>query len=184
MAVSREIRTRRLIIAPFHERHLTERYVEWLNDRELLRYSEQRHRRHSLESCRAYWQSFLEGPNYLWAIEDNEDGLGHIGNCNAYLDTMNLVADLGILIGEKAARNRGYGLEAWGAVCDFLLKEVGVRKVSAGTLSVNAPMLKLMQRAGMIADGVRKRHHLYKGQEIDIIHMALFRKQLESQPRP
>ena len=175
MAKSHAIRTRRLLISPFEEGHLTARYVGWLNDPEVVRFSEQRHLKHTLESCHAYWQSFSESPNYFWAVEEVEGTLGHIGNMNAYVNQKNSVADVGILIGEKKAWNKGYGLEAFSAVCRFLLQELGLRKVTAGTMALNLPMLRIMERRGMKEDGRRKRHYLFNGKEVDVIHMALFK---------
>lgn len=175
MVDSPEIRTERLCLVPFQERHLSVRYLGWLNDRELMRYSEQRHKTHSLATCWAYWHSFAGTPNYFWAIEERREGLGHIGNMNAYVDLANQLADLGIVIGERAAKGKGYGLEAWLAVCSVLFQKGTIRKMTAGTLAVNMPMIKLMERAGMVKDGVRTRQYLVDGQEVDLIYGALFR---------
>ncbi len=175
MARPPELACERLRLVPFAEQHLSERYVGWLNDAEVVRYSEQRHRRHSPESCRAYWRSFEDTPNLFWAIVARDPGLGHIGNLSVYVDEPNLVADVTILIGEKRAWNRGLGSEAWSAVCDYLLAAGGMRKVSAGTLAENAGMLGIMRRAGMVEDGRRIRHYLLEDREVDVVHLALFR---------
>jgi ribosomal-protein-alanine N-acetyltransferase len=176
MAESPIITTPRLRIVPFSEEHLTTRYVNWLNDPEVVRYSEQRHHQHTPESCRQYWKSFIASPHYFWAIIVTNGDLGHIGNMNAYVDLRNSVCDLGILIGQKAAWNRGYGFEAWVAVCGYLLRNVGMRKVAAGCLSVNEGMLSIMKRAGMVEDGRRLRHYLCEGREVDVVHAALFKE--------
>jgi RimJ/RimL family protein N-acetyltransferase len=178
MARSPDIRTARLVITPFSERHLTARYVAWLNDRELMRYSEQRHKTHTLASCRSYWFSFTDTPNYFWAIEETANDLGHVGNINAYVNQINGLADLGILIGMPQAQGKGYGQEAWAGVCSFLFQEVGLRKITAGILAPNSPMLKLARKVGMVEDGVRRRHYLCDGGEVDVIHLALFREVL------
>jgi len=174
MATSRTLETTRLRIEPFSEAHLTDRYVAWLNDPEVVRFSEQRHRNHTTESCRAYLASFDGTPHYFWAIVSRDLTLGHIGNINAYVDLHNRTADLGIIIGELAVWGRGYGSEAWHAVCRFLLGDLRLRKVTAGTLAINAGMLGIMQRIGMRDDGRRIRHHIADGREVDVIHMALF----------
>lgn len=170
------IKTERLLIVPFSERHLTGRYVGWLNDPELMRYSEQRHKTHSMETCRSYMESFQGTPNRFWAVEAAAGGLGHIGNINAYVDVFNRVADIGILIGEKDAGNRGFGSEVFSAVCRYLFEREQMRKVTAGTVSVNTPMLRLMHRAGMTEDGIRRRHYIVDGNAVDIVHMALFKE--------
>jgi RimJ/RimL family protein N-acetyltransferase len=179
MAMSCEIKTKRLNVVPFSEKHLHERYVGWLNDAEIMRYSEQRHKKHDLEGCRLYWQSFEGSPNYFWAIEENYAGIGHIGNITAFVNEKNLIVDVGIMIGAKESQNMKYGIEAWMGVCDYLFNNLPIRKLTAGTISTNIPMLKIMKRSGMIEDGIRKRQFLVEGQEVDIIHKALFRERWE-----
>ena len=149
MALSPDIITKRLKITPFSEQHLGERYIGWLNSQELMKYSEQRHKKHTMESCRQYWQSFDGTPNYFWAIEETDRGLGHIGNINAYVDVHNSIADLGIIIGEKDVQAQGYGLEAWIGVSEFLFLKRHIRKITAGAMAINTLMIKLMKKAGM-----------------------------------
>ncbi|HEX2188394.1 MAG TPA: GNAT family protein [Longimicrobiaceae bacterium] len=168
------IETPRLRVVPFGEEHLTGRYVGWLNDPVVVRYSDQRFRAHTLESCRAYMESFAGTPHHFWAIMARDPALGHIGNLNAYVSTLHRVADVGIVVGERQAWGKGYGSEAWIAVCDYLLRPGGMRKVTAGTLEVNRPMLAIMERAGMVPDGRQVRQNLFEGREVDVVRAALF----------
>jgi [ribosomal protein S5]-alanine N-acetyltransferase len=176
MASSETILTPKLRLLPLSEKHLTERYVSWLNDPDCTRYSQQRNRVHTLETCRDYMQSFTSGPHFLWAIETLSENPGHIGNINAYVDPSHSVADVGILIGEKNVAGQGLATEAWLGVCDFLLRNANIRKVTAGTLGNNEPMLRLMRRAGMENDGCRISQVLWNEQPVDIVHAALFRE--------
>ena len=170
------IETERLQIVPFSEEHLTTRYLSWLNDSQVMRYSEQRHSNHTIESCREYWLTFSETANHFWSIVVREVRQGYIGTMTGYVDSEHLVADVGILIGERTSWGKGYGSEAWIAVCNYLLDEGGMRKVTAGTLSPNAAMLGVMRRAGMVEDGRRVRQCLFEGCEVDVVYTALFRE--------
>ena len=170
-----KIETPRLSIVPFAETHLTPRYVGWLNDPEVVRYSEQRHHAHTLESCRAYRQSFADTPHCFWAIVSHDPNIGHIGNINAYIDMQNGVADVGILIGEKTVWGQGYGSEAWQAVCRHLLHERGLRKITAGTLCVNHGMQNIMRRAGMTEDANANKQLPFEGKLVDVVQMSLSR---------
>jgi [ribosomal protein S5]-alanine N-acetyltransferase len=174
MAKSPPLLAERLTLQPFDDEFLTLRYVGWLNDPETVRYSEQRHRAHTLESCRAYAQRFSDSPNFFWAVVTNDPVPRHIGNLTATLDLHNRVAELAILIGDAKMRGHGYGHEAWRRACRFLLNEAGMRKVAAGTMSINEPMLKIMRTTGMVEEGRRKRQFLVDGQEVDAVLMALF----------
>lgn len=174
MARSPDIQTRRLLITPFSEKHLTPRYVGWLNDHEVVRFSEQRYKTHDLKSCRKYWWSFKDTPHYFWAISVIDGDLGHIGNINAYVNERHKIADIGILIGESRAWGKGYATEALAAVCDFLLGKLELRKVTAGTISPNKAMLRVMEKVGMVEDVIRKQHYIWEGRAVDVIHMAIF----------
>ena len=174
MATSSILTTARVELRSFNDNFLTDRYVSWLNDSQTVRYSEQRHRRHTRDTCRTYAQNFADGPSYFWAIVAQDPQLGHIGNISAIVDSPNRTADLAIMIGEPKARGHGYGLESWQCACRFLLREGGIRKVTAGTMAINEPMLRIMRASGMVDEGRKQRQFLVNGQEIDAVLMALF----------
>ena len=112
------IETERLMIKPFRESYITSEYLTWLNDKDLMRFSEQRHLNHTIESAKNYLESFNGTTNFFWAIF-TKDGERHIGTVNSYVDRNNLVADIGILIGSKNLKREGYGEEIWNGVMSF-----------------------------------------------------------------
>jgi RimJ/RimL family protein N-acetyltransferase len=170
MAEAAAIVTARLRLVPFAARHLSDRYVGWLNDAGVLRYSENRHRRHDLDSCRRYYDGMLAGPGFFWAIEIGDTG-EHVGNLTASIDVPNRVADLGILLGERAAWGQGFGAEAWIGALRHLLGPAGLRKVEGGAMAENAAMIAIFHRAGMHREGLRRGHFLLDGRAVD---MALY----------
>ena len=177
-----QILTPRLVILPFSREHLTDRYVSWLNDPEVVRFSNQRHTNNTIESCRNYFESFKNTPHFFWAIETRSSTKSHIGNINAYLDTRHNTADVGIVIGEKEIWGQGYGAEAWAGVCHFLIKTVGLRKVTAGTIEPNKGMQNIMNRLGMVPDGIRRKHQIFENKEVDVIHAAFFNSTWDDTP--
>lgn len=166
------LRFERGFVQPFERRHLTPTYVSWLNDPEIVRYSEQRHHVHTVESCRAYLESFAGSVDQFLAIES--DVHGHVGNIGISFDAANGVADVAIMVGDRAVWGTGLGSEAWCAVIAAVCARADIRKVTAGTMAVNQPMLRLMARSGMVVEAVRKRQVLCEGQEVDMIYAAIF----------
>ena len=71
MSKSAAIITERLRIIPYSEEFLTERYIGWLNDPDVMRYSEGRFGKHTAASCKKYIKSSENSPNYLWAVVEN-----------------------------------------------------------------------------------------------------------------
>jgi len=170
-----EIKTDRLLIIPFQKKHLSSTYINWLNDPEIVKYSSQRHLKHTLKSCKNYWNSFKGTKNFFWAIETKTDKI-HIGNINAYIDIYNNTADIGIIIGERDIWGCGYGLEAWNGVINYLFEIMKVRKITAGTLILNKGMINIMLRSGMKEEGRRIKQELINNIETDIVYFGLFNK--------
>lgn len=153
-------------LVPFCTEFLTPRYVAWLNDPQVVRFSEQRHRTHTLESCRAYAGS-VEAPDKFWAI--TLDGR-HIGNITATIDSRNSVADIAIMIGERDVWGQGHGLAAWNEAITLC----GARKITAGTMEVNLPMQRLFTKSGMTVIGIKARQFLWEGQEVGMVMAEKF----------
>jgi RimJ/RimL family protein N-acetyltransferase len=172
------IESHRLLLKPFTHENITNRYIGWLNDPLVVRYSEQRHFKHSYDSCKNYLDSLYASGHKIWMILCKDRDI-HIGNITAHLDKYNSIADIGILIGEREYWGKGYGFEAWSTVCSFAFNTLRVRKITAGTLEKNKAMVKIMKKAGMSEDGRRIKHYLFEGQVVDVIHMAIFNNRWE-----
>ncbi|MEQ8504112.1 MAG: GNAT family N-acetyltransferase [Rhodospirillales bacterium] len=166
------LKTPRLVLEPFPGELLTERYVGWLNDPEIVRYSEQRHRTHTLESCREFIESFAGTPNGLWAIRETAQGGRHIGNISTEIDPRSGTGDIRILIGERDAWGTGLGAEAWMAVMAHLFDDLGLVHTTAGTLEDNRGMRKIMEKTGMTETHREPGPTPIDGQNMDMIYVS------------
>ncbi len=85
-------------------------------------------------------------------------------------------ADLGFMI-HRDHQGNGYGTEAVSAICDFLLCDLGVEKVTSMCDSKNRACRSLLERVGFTQEGLLKRfyHHPQRGW-IDSPYYALFRE--------
>ncbi|MFK8082830.1 MAG: GNAT family N-acetyltransferase [Granulosicoccus sp.] len=171
MAPSPDLKSERLCLRSFSERHLSERYVSWLNDTDTTKFSEQRHRLHTMGSCRQFVQSFSTGPNQLWAIETS-DTEEHIGNVTVSHDTNNRIADIGILIGSKTVRGCGYGYAAWKAVLEYLSGRDDIYKITGGCMQPNKAMVRIMESCGMTLDCIRADHFLLDDLPANLVYYS------------
>jgi RimJ/RimL family protein N-acetyltransferase len=169
------LQTPRLTLLPFREDMISDRYIGWLNDEAVVRYSEQRHRAHTRETCFAYVRSVDHVNFHLWAIHEGSD---HIGNISAHRDRYNGTADVGILLGARQRHGTGLGSEAWSAVCDWLLA-TGVRKVTAGAMEANRPMLRVFAKTGMIEEARLQSQFVLGGRTVDGVLVARFRPEAD-----
>ena len=172
----KNISNNNIVIKPFRKEYITAKYVSWLNDKDVTKYSEQRHHQHTIESCIEFLDYNYNNNNIFYAVFLKKNKLEHIGNILAYIDSNNNSANLTILIGEKKYWGLGYGLEAWMLMLKYLFKNLKIRKVWAGTVSENYGMLKIMKLSGMLPDGIRIKERLVGGKELDINYTAIFNK--------
>lgn len=153
----------------FSASHITPAYLGWLNDRTLMRYSNQRFRTHTMESSQAYLATFTNSDNLFLAIHHGQQ---FVGTMTAYRTVVHQTADIGLLIG-SGQQGKGLGRDAWATLMGHLLAS-GTRKVTGGTLRCNTPMLRIMQDCGMQPDGVRVAQELVDDQAQDVLHFAKF----------
>lgn len=156
-----------LTLLPHRAGLVTDEQVAWLNDPENVKFSEQRHAKHTLESQHRYLNDFPSG-SHIWLIRrDDKD----IGTITAYVDEPNKLANMGILIG-RAHWGNGYGKSAWKCVMDFLEKVRGVTKIECGFMGPNKTMLKLATASGMSLDAVSMSHFVLNNKRVAKVTFA------------
>ena len=165
--------TPRLRLRPFQGADINATYLDWLNDPEVTRFSNQRFREHSVESCVAYLASFAGSSNSFLLIEQRQDQQP-IGTATVYRNSHHGTADIGLMLGERCCWGQGYGSEAWQAVLEALLAEAAMRKVTGGTARPNQAMVRIMEQSGMELEAVRARQELIDGQPVDLLYYARF----------
>ena len=164
---------RLIVLRPMRYEYLKMGLIEWLNDIEVVRYSNQRFIRHDIITCCSYLKEMSSSSSiYLGIFESNT--LRFVGTITAAINEQHMTADLGILIGEKSVWGKGYGGEAFKLLSNYLLEEAKLRKLTCGTLACNHGMLKVIRNAGFSPDGVRKDQELIYGSPIDVHYFARF----------
>ena len=171
------LRGPRVSLAPFTAADITDGYIGWLNDPEVVRYSNQRFVRHTRESCERYFAGFAGSANVFASLRWHpaDGSVRAVGTLTAYRSLPHGTADVGILLGDRSARGQGLGLEAWRLMLDWLLDTPGLRTVTAGTLAANQAMRTVAERSGMHCEGRRVAQELVDGEPTDILYFARFR---------
>ena len=167
----------RLRLRAFKPEDIQANYVAWLNDPQVVQFSNQRFYKHAESSCRQYLASFIHTDNQFLAIEDK---LTHelMGTLTIYINKHHQTADVGILIGNTNHWGKGMGYEAFSLAVESLLK-AKFRKVTAGTMACNLGMVKVMEKCGMTLEAIRKAQEMLDGQAVDLLYFAKFSKSFE-----
>jgi ribosomal-protein-alanine N-acetyltransferase len=159
------ILTERLVIVTCSEDISNVRsHVAWLNHPQVVKYSEQRHKNHSVKSQFDYIDS-IKLPSMFMEIFFNKTIIGTI---TAHVDKYNSLADIGILIGDMSAWGQGLGTEAWKAMMDHLIGH-GIRKIEAGAMESNIGMIRIFTKTGMREEGRRPGHFFHDNKYTDLV---------------
>jgi ribosomal-protein-alanine N-acetyltransferase len=160
-------------LRPFQENDITPAYLGWLNNPQVVRYSNQRFKQHTVETSRQYLATFAGSTNNFLAICDHAGG-AMVGTLTIYRNLHHGTADIGILLGDPTTWRRGFGLDAFCTVAQALERSRQVRKLTAGTVAVNQGMVRIMERAGFELEAVRRAHEELDGQPVDVFYYARF----------
>jgi RimJ/RimL family protein N-acetyltransferase len=156
-------------IVPFAKRHLNRNYLSWLNDIDVMRYSEQRHLFHTLESCIDYYEHQKKSDNLFLAIELLGKEERHVGNMGLTVNKQNNIVDLSIMIGDKSVWGTGVATRAWGLAIRVIFHNLNFRMITAGTMEVNESMIKLMKRSGMKIEGILPDRFIFEDSYVGLV---------------
>ena len=118
--------------------------------------------------------SYTSG-EYQFALETKEDRR-LIGQCGfVKVNWKNRTGEIAILIGEKDYRNKGYGADAIGVLCQFGFKEMNLHKIKASVFDFNLPALRCYEKCGFEREGILEKEIYREGSYHDVVLMRLFR---------
>ncbi len=176
------LETHRLILRPFREEDGDAMFRNWAHDPEVTRFLTWQPHADAEVSRKLLriWEEESQKPDfYQWAIVPKELGepIGSISVVHQKEKTAE--AEIGYCIGRPWW---GLGLtpEALGAVIEYLIRDVGFRRVSARHDSNNPNSGKVMRKAGMRWEGLlRRADSNNSGSACDIAVYSILASELE-----
>ena len=125
-------------------------------------------------------QTNYSAGEYQFAIEALENG-ELIGQCGlTHLSWKNRVAEVTILIGEKAYRGKGYGADAVRTLCRFAFDEMNLHKLKAVVFDFNDTAKRCYEKCGFTTEGLLREEIYREGKYHDVAVMSLIRNTEEA----
>ena len=173
MALGPALEGARVALRPVTAADVGPLYLGWLNDPEINRFLESRHRESSEESVRAFVDRVTaRDGDYLFAIRLAPDGR-HIGNVRlGPIRAEHRLAELSLYIGDRAAWGRGYGGETVALVTRFAFEALHLNKTMGRSYAANEASIRAFLRAGYRQEGRLRAHYLLDGKPMDLVVMG------------
>ncbi len=155
-----------------------EKFTEWLNDFETTDYIGRSAYITTLDGERQYFEENMN-KNYNFFIVTLEDDklIGTIG-LEQY-DFINRTATLGIFIGDKDYRSKGYGAESINLILDYGFNYLNLNNIKLNLMSFNERALKCYQKCGFKEYGRRRECKFINGKYYDSIEMDILASEFE-----
>lgn len=155
--MNKKIIGKNVFIRPINIEDVNQKYLNWLNDKDVNFYLETRHKKQNIKSINEYVLNAIKNRNiYMFAICLN-NSLIHIGNIklgpvNEYHNT----ADISYFLGDKKFWGRGLASEAVKLITSFAFNDLGLDKCNAGVYESNIASSKVLEKAGYTREGCIK----------------------------
>ena len=152
--------------------HISETYVNLINDPELNMYLETRVN-YTLDLLRSYVEEQYSNEVYFWAIH-LKDSKRHIGNLKIDpIDAQANSGEYGILMGDKLNWGKGYAKEASLAIIKYCFQTLKLSKITLGVIEDNINAVMLYKKIGFTIDDVKKDAGTYNNKISNALRMSL-----------
>jgi RimJ/RimL family protein N-acetyltransferase len=124
-------------------------------------------------------ERYVEG---LWANPDVIFLALYAGNPQVFVGTLKIgsinrlsgTADIGIMIGDRSFWGQGLGTKAVSLAAEFCFQRLGLRKLTAGVMSINPGMTRCFEKIGFVQEGCFREQDFYEGSFVDHVHLGCF----------
>ncbi|OGN97048.1 MAG: hypothetical protein A2Z71_04990 [Chloroflexi bacterium RBG_13_50_21] len=162
-------------------------FLKWVNDPEVLR-GIGIYLPFSMEDEEEWFEAMRKrSPDeHNFAIEVvNTDSEGDqeqwklIGSCGFFnLDQRNRSTEFGIMIGEKAYWNQGYGTESVRLLCQHGFHTLNLHRIYLRVLETNPRAIRAYEKAGFTHEGQQRQAEFRDGKYIDMLVMSMLMDEL------
>ena len=165
----------RVVLDDLRVEHVGPDYHAWLNDPDVVRFTESRFRAHTLDDIRAYVKAVnASKTDHMWRILC--DGR-HVGNVKlASVNLRHRRAALSLLIGDRNVWGQGVATQAIRlATAEGFRRYDDLHKIFAGFYAANVSSIRAFEKAGYVVEATLRGNRCLDGEMVDEVLMARFR---------
>lgn len=147
------ITTQRFYLRPITIDDVTERYVDWFKDEDIIKFIKMSKSKPDLMDLQKYVISKLDCENVFFLGIFEKYSNNHIGNLKFEpVSIKDGNATFGIMIGEKEWRGKGVASEVLNASIEWLYQYRGIRLVGLGVDKNNLSAIRAYEKSGFVVD--------------------------------
>lgn len=143
--------------------------VEWMNDREVLRYLTKTIPINSFREEAFIRTLYKDEKNLHLGIVVREDHrlIGRVSLVN--IDAISRTAELSLVIGDRSAWGKGYGVEADALMLRYGFDFLNLHKIYAYVLEGHLNSVRILEENGLTREGVLRQHIFRDGRYHNVL---------------
>ena len=163
---------RNIYLEALTEEHVTQTYIDWLNDPETVQFTEQRFTKNNRHLTLQYVRkSIMSEDELMLAILIEKT---HIGNIKiGPINKNHHYAHISYFIGDKNFRGMGIATQTIKTVLEFCFSSLSLNKVCAQYYSNNHASGRVLEKCGFIIEGRRKNQFVHETGMVDEIMVGI-----------
>ena len=159
-----------IILKELNIKHVSKHYVDWLNDKTTMMFTEQRFKKHTFADVKSFVLKNLNSKeSFLYGVfVRNNKKLLHIGNIKlGPIDNYHKFSYISYFIGNKKFLGKGYGKIMIKEILKIAKKKFKLRKILAGTYALNVSSIKVLKVNGFKLEGKIKKLYKFNKKYVD-----------------
>ncbi|MBR2840683.1 MAG: GNAT family N-acetyltransferase [Bacilli bacterium] len=174
MKYFKKIEGDRLYLSPINIEDI-EIYTKWMNDKEVTENIGVFTKVKSLLSEEEWIKKSSEKYAFAIVLKENDELIGNIAL--KHVDGINGTATLGVFIGEKENRNKGYGKESIKLLLNYGFNSLNLKNVMLKVYSFNKRAINTYKKIGFKKIGSRRGAYYKDGKRYDIVYMDILKSE-------
>lgn len=138
---------------------VTDKYLSWLEDKDVNKFLENRHQKHTLASLRHFVSEFDSKEKFFFGLYDS-DNKEHIGNFNLHWNQAHNTVYYGYLIGDKNYWGSSAAQVGTHLLLKFSFEVLNARKVWGSIYLANIGAIMNVKKFGFIEEGRQSEQYL------------------------
>lgn len=149
-------------------------YVSWMNDYDVVKFTNQKNLKHTFNSVKFYVKEKLESEDeLLLGFFSNNLHIGNIkiGPINFY----NRNTQISYIVGNKNLWGTGIATSVISYIVNYCFESLDLHKVSALTYSNNIASQKVLIKNNFIKEAIIKKQLFFENKFVDMFYFSKFR---------
>jgi|TARA_B100000929_G_scaffold278721_1_gene255172 RimJ/RimL family protein N-acetyltransferase len=150
-----------IFLKELKRKDVTNKYVQWMNDQKVMKYSDQRLRKHTINNIIKYVDDRRKSKKeFLYGIYlKNYKNVEHIGNIKlCRINFKDGHGDISYFIGNKDCWGKNYCTKAISEIIKIAKNKFKLKKLEAGCNELNVASEKVLKKNNFKKEGILRSH--------------------------